>query len=59
MIDWTDHEQRTEVRLKAANRQRKALVVERERRMRGDRRTQHIKNAILKRARKLRRRVRR
>jgi len=47
-----EHEARAIVRLKAADRERKRLVREHDKRMHGDRRTQHILNAILKRARK-------
>jgi len=35
---------------KALQRERKRLVAERQKRMKGDRRTQHILNAILKKA---------
>ncbi len=45
-----------EVKRKAADRERKRLVDDAQRRMHGDRRTQHILNAIMKRARKVRRR---
>ena len=47
-----EHEARALVRLKSADRERKRLVVEHEKRMKGDRRTQHVINAIIKRARK-------
>jgi hypothetical protein len=40
------------VRRRAADRERKRLVEAQERRMKGDRRTQHVFNAIVKRAKK-------
>lgn len=43
-----------EVRRRAMDRERKRLVEERQRRMSGDRRTQHIRNAIMKRLRRAR-----
>jgi hypothetical protein len=42
--DWD-----VEYHRRAMDRERKRLVAEREQRMKGDRRTQHIRNAILKR----------
>jgi hypothetical protein len=47
--DYPPYDSLHDVRRRAADRERKRLVQEREQRMGGDRRTQHIRNAILKR----------
>jgi hypothetical protein len=48
--DWPDREYHAAVRIKAADRERKRLVQERQQRMRGSSRrwTQHVRNAIAK-----------
>lgn len=42
-----------DVKRKAADRERKRLVEDRDKRMKGDRRTQHVLNAIRKRTRRV------